>query len=175
MTTQPVHVSVNGAGLDLYVEPLETLLETLRERVQLSGTKEGCGTGYCGACTVLVDGNAVNACLFLTVDADRREVTTIEGLAHDGAPDAVQTAFVAHGGLQCGFCTPGMILSASALLASNPNPTESEIRSAIVGNICRCTGYQPIVTAIRDAAVQLRAAGRTADAHRPRAQIRSRA
>ena len=172
---QAVRIAVNGTAHDLLVEPLESLLHCLRERVGLPGTKGGCGTGYCGACTVLVDGAPVNACLFLTVDADRREITTIEGLAPAGSLDAVQDAFVVNGGLQCGFCTPGMIISACALLAANPDPTESEIRAALAGNICRCTGYQSIVASVRDAAARLRSTGRAADAGHPRAEMRSRA
>jgi aerobic-type carbon monoxide dehydrogenase small subunit (CoxS/CutS family) len=172
---QPVHFVLNGDKHDLLVHPLETLLDTLRTRLRLSGTKEGCGTGYCGACTTLVDGAAVNACLLLTVDVDRREVTTIEGLARGGELGAVQAAFVANGGLQCGFCTPGMIVSASALIAVNPDPSEAAIRDALSGNICRCTGYQSIVASVRDAAQRVRDAGETSDVVRPRRTIRSRA
>src|SRR5580704_11068939 len=124
---QPVTLFVNGAEREVVVEPLETLLRVLRERFKLTGTKEGCGTGYCGACTVLVDGLPVNACLFPAVAADRREITTIEGLvADDGSLHPVQAAFVEKFGLQCGFCTPGMILAAASLLAEEPQPTAAQ-------------------------------------------------
>jgi carbon-monoxide dehydrogenase small subunit len=172
---QPVHFVVNGTAHDLLVPPLETLLETLRTRLRLSGTKEGCSTGYCGACTVLLDGSAVNACLLLTVDADRHGITTIEGLADGGELDAVQAAFVANSGLQCGFCTPGMILSVSALLAAQADPSDDAIRAAIAGNICRCTGYQSIVASVRDASQRLRSAGKSRAASSLRPAIRSRA
>lgn len=172
---QSIHCAVNGEPHDLLVHPLETLLETLRTRLGMAGTKEGCGTGYCGACTVLLDGSPVNACLLLAVDADRRAITTIEGLARDGALAAVQAAFVANNGLQCGYCTPGMILSASALLAADPDPSEAAIRAHIAGNICRCTGYQSIVAAVREAGQRLRAAGGSQEAPQPRPMIRSRA
>ncbi|HEY5094295.1 MAG TPA: (2Fe-2S)-binding protein [Candidatus Eremiobacteraceae bacterium] len=173
---QPVHLCVNGLETDVEVHPLETLLHTLRDRIGLNGTKEGCGTGYCGACTVLVDGDAVNACLLLAVDADRKEVVTIEGLAGDaGALHPVQAAFVENGGLQCGFCTPGMILSAASLLAATPDPSDDEIRAGISGNLCRCTGYQSIVASVHDAARRLRESGRSGERPGPRAHIRSRA
>jgi carbon-monoxide dehydrogenase small subunit len=173
---QPVRLWINGGEHDLLVSPLETLLRTLRDTLGFSGTKEGCGTGYCGACTVLVDGDAVNACLFLTVDADRREVVTIEGLASaDGTPHPVQAAFVENGGLQCGYCTPGMILSAASLLAATPDPTDDAIRAGLSGNLCRCTGYQSIVASVHDAARRLREAGRSGERPGPRARIRSRA
>lgn len=173
---QPVHLYVNGIEADVEVHPLDTLLHTLRETLGLNGTKEGCGTGYCGACTVLVDGSAVNSCLLLTVDADRKEVVTIEGLAGDeGALHPVQAAFVENGGLQCGYCTPGMILSAASLLAATPDPSDDEIRAGLSGNLCRCTGYQSIVASVRDAARRLRDAGRSGERPGPRARIRSRA
>jgi aerobic carbon-monoxide dehydrogenase small subunit len=173
---QPVRLYVNGIEHDLVVHPLETLLRTLRDALGFSGTKEGCGTGYCGACTVLVEGDAVNACLFLTVDADRKEIVTIEGLAGaDGEMHPVQAAFVENGGLQCGYCTPGMILSAASLLAATPDPSDDAIRAGLSGNLCRCTGYQSIVASVRDAARRLRDTGRSGERPGPRTRIRSRA
>jgi carbon-monoxide dehydrogenase small subunit len=153
----PVNLLVNGEPYELWVEPRRTLLELLREDLGLTGTKRGCGTGDCGACTVLVDGKAVNSCLLLALDADGREVVTIEGLAVDGHLHPIQEAFLEHGGLQCGFCTPGMIMSAKALLDTNPNPTEEEVRYAIAGNLCRCTGYVKIVESILAAAQKMKA------------------
>jgi aerobic carbon-monoxide dehydrogenase small subunit len=173
---QPVHLYVNGVERDVVVHPLDSLLHTLRDAVGLTGTKEGCGTGYCGACTVLVDGEAVNSCLYLTVDADRKEVVTVEGLkAEDGALHPVQAAFIDNGGLQCGFCTPGMIVSAAALLAAAADPSDEEIRAGLGGNLCRCTGYQSIVASVRDAARRLRESGRAGERPGPRAKVRSRA
>jgi carbon-monoxide dehydrogenase small subunit len=173
---QPVTLFVNGAEREVVVEPLETLLRVLRERLELTGTKEGCGTGYCGACTVLVDGMPVNACLFPAVDADRREITTIEGLvADDGSLHPVQAAFIEKFGLQCGYCTPGMILAAASLLAQEPEPTAAQTRAALAGNLCRCTGYQTIVAAVDEAARRLREQGRAGEQPGRRAQIRARA
>jgi carbon-monoxide dehydrogenase small subunit len=173
---QPVQLFVNGVARDVVVYPLEPLLRTLRDSLGLTGTKEGCGTGYCGACTVLVDGSAVNACLLLTVDADRKEVVTVEGLADpDGDLHPVQAAFVDNGGLQCGYCTPGMILAAASLLAAEPNPSDEAIRAGLAGNLCRCTGYQSIEASVRDAARRLRDAGRAGERPGPRVEIRSRA
>src|SRR5690242_8684665 len=120
-------LKVNGQPRELVVDPAVSLLDVLRDELALKGTKEGCGTGYCGACTVLVDGLPVNSCLFFAVDADRRDVTTIEGIADDASPHPIQTAFVEHGALQCGFCTPGMIASTAALLAENADPSEEQI------------------------------------------------
>jgi len=173
---QPVTLFVNGAEREVVVEPLETLLRVLRERLELTGTKEGCGTGYCGACTVLVDGMPVNACLFPAVDADRREITTIEGLvADDGSLHPVQAAFIEKFGLQCGYCTPGMILAAASLLAQQPEPSAAQTRAALAGNLCRCTGYQTIVAAVAEAARRLREQGRAGEQPGRRAQIRARA
>jgi aerobic-type carbon monoxide dehydrogenase small subunit (CoxS/CutS family) len=173
---QPVMLFVNGVEREVVVEPLDTLLGVLRDRLALTGTKEGCGTGYCGACTVLVDGEPVNACLYPAVDADRRDVTTIEGLTSDeGTLHPLQTSFIERSGLQCGYCTPGMIVSAAAFLAEHPEPTDEETRAALAGNLCRCTGYQTIVEAVRDAADKLRAAGRAGESPGRRARIRSRA
>ena len=149
----PIAVTVNGRQIDLRVEPHHTLLAALRDQVQLTGTKECCSEGECGACTVLLDNAAVNACLVLAVEADGREVTTIEGLGGpDGELSPVQDAFRAEHGLQCGFCTPGFVVSVTALLRDKPNPTDTEVREALSGNICRCTGYQGIVRAVQRAA-----------------------
>ncbi len=143
---------VNGESVEAAVEPNQTLLQFLREDLGLTGTKHGCGLGDCGACTVILDGRPVNACLVLAVQARGREVLTIEGLAENGKLHPIQQAFVDKGAIQCGFCTPGMILSAKALLDEKPEPSEPEIRTAISGNLCRCTGYQKIVEAIQEAA-----------------------
>ena len=147
-----IQLTVNGQSVDAAVEPNRTLLQFLREDLGLTGTKHGCGLGDCGACTVILDGEAVNSCLVLAIHVNGREVLTIEGLAEDGKLHPIQQAFVDKGSIQCGFCTPGMILSAKALLDANPKPTEQEIRMAISGNLCRCTGYQKIVEAIGEAA-----------------------
>jgi len=130
----------------------DTLLDLLRDRLGLTGTKEGCGNGNCGTCTVLLDGAPVNACLVLALEAPGREITTIEGLSDGATLHPLQQALVQHGGTQCGFCTPGIVLSAKALLDANPKPTEEEIRRAIAGNLCRCTGYGKIVEAIASVA-----------------------
>src|SRR5512139_2746048 len=147
-----ITLNVNGETVEAAVEPNRTLLQFLREDLGLTGTKHGCGLGDCGACTVILDGQPVNSCLVLAIQANGREVLTIEGLAENGKLHPIQQAFVDKGAIQCGFCTPGMILSAKALLDANPKPTEPEIRTAISGNLCRCTGYQKIVQAIQDAA-----------------------
>ena len=144
-----VHLKVNGLAYETEVEPRRTLLELIREDLELTGTKEGCGLGECGTCTVLLDGKPIKSCITLAVQANGREVTTIEGLEKsDGILHPLQQAFIDHGAIQCGFCTPGMILSGKALLDENPRPTELEVRQAIAGNLCRCTGYQKIVEAI---------------------------
>lgn len=136
-----------------------TLLQLLRDRLALTGTKDGCGTGECGACTVLMDGEPVNSCLVLAAQVDGHEILTVEGLATEGKLHPLQQAFVEVGAVQCGYCTPGMLLSAKALLDQNPNPTEGEIREAISGNLCRCTGYSRIVAAVQRAASMARGAG----------------
>ena len=144
-----VHLKVNGLTYETEVEPRRTLLELIREDLELTGTKEGCGLGECGTCTVLVDGKPIKSCITLAVQANGREVTTIEGLEKpDGTLHPLQQAFIDHGAIQCGFCTPGMILSAKALLDEKPRPTELEVRQDIAGTLCRCTGYQKIVEAI---------------------------
>ena len=130
------------------VEPRQTLLDALRYDLGLTGTKEGCGDGNCGSCTVLLDGKAINSCLVFAIEVDGQEITTIEGLFQAGKLHPLQQAFIDEGAVQCGFCTPGMILTAKAFLDSNPNPTEVEVRQAIAGNLCRCTGYDKIVRAI---------------------------
>lgn len=144
----PLKFIVNGELFELEVPAHRTLLDVLRNDLDLKGTKEGCGAGECGACTVLLDDEPVNACLVLALQADGRKVTTIEGISRGDHLHAIQETFIRHGAIQCGFCTPGMILAAKALLERNPNPTEKEIRRSLVGNLCRCTGYQKIVEAI---------------------------
>jgi carbon-monoxide dehydrogenase small subunit len=139
--------TVNGEEQSVLADTRDTLLDLLRDRLGLTGTKEGCGNGNCGTCTVLIDGAPVNACLVLALEAPGRAITTIEGLAA-GDLHALQQALVQHGGTQCGFCTPGIVLSAKALLDENPRPSEAQIRHAIAGNLCRCTGYGKIVEAI---------------------------
>jgi carbon-monoxide dehydrogenase small subunit len=143
---------LNGEPVQMEIEPHLFLLQLLRDVIGLTGTKEGCGMGDCGACTVLVDGKAVNSCIFPAVDIEGRRITTIEGLADDqGNLHPLQKAFIENGAIQCGYCTPGMVLSAKALLDENPNPTEEEIQRGIAGNLCRCTGYLSIVRAIKAA------------------------
>jgi aerobic carbon-monoxide dehydrogenase small subunit len=147
-----VSFAVNGVRHELDVEPRELLVYVLRDRLGLTGTNVGCDTSSCGACTVLVDGEAVKSCTMLGVQADGFEVATIEGLASNGDLHAVQQAFHEQHGLQCGYCTPGMVMATVSLLADNTNPSEEEIRHALEGNLCRCTGYQNIVEAVRSAA-----------------------
>ena len=151
-------MKVNGEPHELLVEPQWTLLETLRDTLRLTGTKEGCSNGNCGACTVMVDGRTACSCMMLAGEADDSEITTIEGIDERGRLSYVQQAFVDCGALQCGFCTPGLIISAEALLKSNPEPTEHEIRLHLAGNLCRCTGYDKIVRAVQDAAETIRLA-----------------
>ena len=145
---------INGEKVTQKVDPNKTLLHYIREDLDLTGTKEGCGAGECGACTVLVNGKAVNSCLMLAVEADGKEILTIEGISDGYNLDPLQDAFIEHAALQCGFCTPGMIMSAKALLAKNPTPTEEEVKSAISGNLCRCTGYKKIIDAIMEVSGQ---------------------
>ncbi|MGB6873904.1 MAG: (2Fe-2S)-binding protein [Dehalococcoidia bacterium] len=147
-----IKVTVNGILYELSVQPWETLLDVIREHLGLTGTKEGCGLGECGACTIIMDGKTVNSCLVLAVEADNRVITTIEGLANGDELHPIQEAFIKCGGLQCGFCTPGMIMSTKALLENNPSPDEEEIRKAITGNFCRCTGYTKIIESVKVAA-----------------------
>ena len=151
-----IKLEVNRERRELEVEPYRSLLDVLRVEAGLTGTKKGCDVGDCGACTVLVDGKPVNSCLMLGVEADGREVVTIEGLQPSpGRLHPLQEAFIRLGGAQCGFCTPGMIMMAAALLAENPRPSEEEIRFGIAGNICRCTGYTRIIEAIQAAAKEM--------------------
>jgi len=147
---QELSFFLNGEAVKVEVEPERTLLYVLRETFGLKGTKEGCGYGECGACTVIVEGKAVNSCILPVMEAEGRSVITIEGLlAKDGGLHPLQQAFVDHGAVQCGFCSPGMIMSAYTLLSDNPHPTEDEIRDGIAGNLCRCTGYVQIIEAIK--------------------------
>jgi carbon-monoxide dehydrogenase small subunit len=146
-----LHITVNGDAHHLLVDTHRTLLEVIRDEIGLTGTKNGCGAGECGACTVLLDGEPVNSCLVLAHEADGLEVVTIEGLAHGDQLHPVQQAFVAQGAIQCGFCTPGMVMSAKALLDRNPDPTRQEILDGLRGNLCRCTGYVKIVDAVEAA------------------------
>ncbi len=147
-----LYFTLNGDRTEVEIEAHWTLLHLLRDRFELTGTKEGCGKGECGACTVIVDGKAVNACLYPAVELEGREVLTIEGLTDAGGDlHSIQKAFVEHGAVQCGFCTPGMVMSAKALLDENLKPSEEEIRMAIAGNFCRCTGYIQIIEAIKTA------------------------
>jgi carbon-monoxide dehydrogenase small subunit len=157
MQRVPITLTVNGRSISAEVEARMTLADFLREQLGLTGTKLGCEHGVCGSCTVLWDGAAVRSCLVLAAQADGANLTTIEGLATGEAMHAVQQAFWEHHGLQCGFCTPGMVLTAVALLEENPDPSEEEIREALSGNLCRCTGYQNIVRAVRAAAEQMQA------------------
>ena len=147
---------VNDTPVELMVEPHLTLLEVLREKLFLIGTKEGCSTGDCGACTVLLDGKPITSCLMLALEAEGQHVETVEGLSSDGGLHPLQSAFIRESGLQCGFCTPGMLMSSKALLDENPDPSEDEIRMGLAGNLCRCTGYDPIVQAVKTAAQELR-------------------
>jgi carbon-monoxide dehydrogenase small subunit len=153
-----VSVTVNGVAREAEVEPRTLLVYFLRETLGLTGTNVGCDTSSCGACTVLVDGESVKSCTMLAAQADGREVTTIEGLATDGQLHPIQEAFHRNHGLQCGFCTPGMIMAAASYLEENPTPTEEQVREALEGNLCRCTGYHNIVKSILDAASQTSAA-----------------
>ncbi len=152
---QIVKFSLNGESIEVEIEPHLTLLQLLRDKLELTGTKEGCGMGECGACTVLLDGRAVNSCILPAMEVEGKSVTTIEGLTDaQGNLHPLQKAFIEYGAVQCGFCSPGMVLSAKALLDENPKPTEEEIRHGIAGNLCRCTGYLQIVQAIKAASNQ---------------------
>ncbi len=150
-----VSMKVNGQSVAVDVPGGERLLDTIRDRLHLTGTKEGCGVGECGACTVIMNGKAVNSCLVLTAQCDGTEIITVEGLAENGEIHPLQRAFIEHGAVQCGFCTPGMLMSAKALLDAKAHPNRNDIRQAIAGNLCRCTGYEQIVQAIESAARQV--------------------
>jgi carbon-monoxide dehydrogenase small subunit len=150
-----IHLKINSEPYEISVKSNLTLLDFLRDEIGLTGTKKGCDTGQCGACTVLLDGRTINSCLVLAVDANGKEVLTIEGLAKDGQLHPLQEVFIQEGAVQCGYCTSGMILSAKALLDENPNPKEEEVKKGIAGNLCRCTGYIRIVKAILNVAKRL--------------------
>lgn len=152
-----ITLEVNGVAETAEVEVGQTLLRFLRDSLDLTGTKEGCNEGECGSCMVLLDGRPVNSCLVLAVEADGRSVTTVEGLSREGILHPLQKAFLSQAAVQCGFCTPGMVVSAAALLRENPDPTEDDVRKALAGNLCRCTGYRQIVDAVREAAAAMRA------------------
>ena len=152
-----VHFKLNGKSIQVQTHANRRLLDLLREDLQLTGTKEGCGIGECGACTVIFDKKAVNACLILAGQIDGAEIMTVEGLADNGSLHNLQENFIKNGAVQCGFCTPGMLLSAYSLLVENSSPSEDEIKEAIAGNLCRCTGYKQIITAIQKTAEEIRA------------------
>ena len=152
----PIRITVNGEDYELLVEPFVSLLDALRDGLQLTGSKKGCDEGDCGACTVILEGKAVTSCLVMAMDANGRDVVTVEGLAQGNQLHPVQRAFLENGGVQCGFCIPGLIMSAVGYLKENPNPTERDVRYAISGNLCRCTGYSKVVEAIMSAADTIR-------------------
>jgi carbon-monoxide dehydrogenase small subunit len=155
MKTYEIEIILNGKGYKVEVAAHETLLEVLRNRLGATEVKNGCGKGDCGACAVLLDGVAINACLTLAVQTNGKEVTTLRGIGTEDKPHPLQESFVERGAIQCGFCTPGMIVSAKALLDRNPQPSKEEIREGISGNLCRCTGYKKIVEAIQDAVLKV--------------------
>lgn len=157
-----IHLNVNDENYEVIARPRESLLDVLRNKLQLTGTKIGCNEGDCGACTVIMDGRTVNACLVLAVEAEGHSIITVEGLAKGPQMHPLQEAFIQHGGFQCGYCTPGMLLSAKALLDENPDPTDEEIRKGISGNLCRCTGYAKIVASIKHAAQSMKGARQSA-------------
>ena len=155
-----IHVTatVNGDAVEFLADPRDSLLDCLRDQLNLTGSKEGCGTGDCGACSVTVDGTLVCSCLVLGVEAQGKTIETVEGLAKGSELHPLQRKFIEHAALQCGFCTPGILVAAKALLAENPDPTETEIRFWLAGNLCRCTGYDKIIRAVQDAAAEMRGA-----------------
>ncbi|MCP5037860.1 MAG: (2Fe-2S)-binding protein [Rhodobacteraceae bacterium] len=155
-----IHVTttVNGDAVEFLCDPRETLLDVLRDRLTLTGAKEGCGTGDCGACSVLLDGRLVSSCLVLGAEAEGKSIETVEGMANGEVLHPLQRKLIEHAALQCGICSPGILIAAKALLKKNPDPTESEVRFWLAGNLCRCTGYDKIIRAIQDAAAEMRGA-----------------
>ncbi|HZZ35088.1 MAG TPA: (2Fe-2S)-binding protein [Caulobacteraceae bacterium] len=156
MSKKHISATVNGDPVEFLTDPGTTLLDALRDELSLTGSKEGCGSGDCGACSVIVDGRLVCSCLVLAAEAEGRRIETIEGLAHGSELHPLQQKFLEHAALQCGFCTPGLLVAAKALLDSNPEPTETEARYWLAGNLCRCTGYDKVIRAVMDAAADLR-------------------
>jgi carbon-monoxide dehydrogenase small subunit len=156
MSKQHITTTINGEPAEFLCEPHQTLLDALRDELHLTGSKEGCGSGDCGACSVIVDGRLVCSCLMLGVEAEGHQITTIEGIADGDELHPLQRKFLEHAALQCGFCTPGLLVAAKALLDRNPEPTETEARYWLAGNLCRCTGYDKIIRAVMDAAAELR-------------------
>jgi len=156
MARKHVQTTINGDECDFLCESNETLLSVIRNQLRLTGTKEGCSTGDCGACSVMLDGRLVCSCLTLAVEAEGKIIETIEGMSEDGNLHILQRKFIEHAALQCGICTPGFLIAAKALIERNPNPTETEVRYWLAGNLCRCTGYHKIVEAVMDAAAEMR-------------------
>jgi carbon-monoxide dehydrogenase small subunit len=153
---QTIDLKVNGQTYEVETQPWRTLAEVLRDQLNLTGTKISCAEGHCGACTVIINGRAVNSCLMLIAEAQGKEILTIEGLSEDGELHPIQDAFVTHGAVQCGFCTPGLIMGAKSFLADYPDPSEEEIKKALSGHLCRCTGYVQIIEAVKAAAVNMK-------------------
>ena len=156
MSKTRVETKINGEQMEFLCEPQQSMLDVLRDTLRLTGTKEGCATGDCGACSVLLDGRLICSCLMLAVESNGRQITTIEGISRGETLHPIQQKFLQHAALQCGICTPGFVVAAKALLDENPNPTEEEIRYYLAGNLCRCTGYDKIIRAVQDAAQTLR-------------------
>tara|TARA_Y100000590_G_scaffold469156_1_gene655205 strand:- start:24540 stop:25013 length:474 start_codon:yes stop_codon:yes gene_type:complete len=156
MAKKHIQTNINGDTCDFLCEPNETLLSVIRGQLSLTGTKEGCSTGDCGACSIMLDGQLVCSCLTLAVEAEGKKIDTIEGMSVDGDLHVLQKKFIEHAALQCGICTPGFLIASKALLERNPNPTETEVRYWLAGNLCRCTGYHKIVEAVLDAAAEMR-------------------
>lgn len=156
MSKKHISATVNGDPVEFLTDPGTTLLDALRDELSLTGSKEGCGSGDCGACSVILDGRLVCSCLVLAAEAEGRRIDTIEGMAQGGRLHPLQQKFLEHAALQCGFCTPGLLVAAKALLDSNPDPTETEARYWLAGNLCRCTGYDKVIRAVMDAAADLR-------------------